>query len=255
VKSCYATIEQVIATCERVGVQASYPVDCFQCTVSSPRYEDVMDQGVVHMEMAPTDWRRVVKRLVDLVVASAGLVVIAPLLAVIGVAIKLTSRGPVLFRQRRYGYRRRPFIMYKFRTMRRDAEALQGGLESANEASGPVFKIRDDPRITRLGRLLRRSSLDELPQLFNVVRGDMALVGPRPMAFRDVHLFSEAWLLRRFSMPPGITGLWQVSGRSELGFDQWIQLDLHYIDHWSLRLDFRILARTLPAVICGRGAT
>jgi lipopolysaccharide/colanic/teichoic acid biosynthesis glycosyltransferase len=134
------------------------------------------------------------------------------------------------------------------------AEALQADLETRNEASGPVFKIRDDPRITRVGRLLRRMSLDELPQLFNVVRGDMSLVGPRPLPVRDVHKFSESWLMRRFSVPPGVTGLWQISGRSDLAFDRWVLLDLQYIDGWSLGLDLQILAKTVPAVLWGRGA-
>ena len=144
--------------------------------------------------------------------------------------------------------------MYKFRTMVTGAEALQADLETRNEASGPVFKIRDDPRVTPVGRWLRRMSLDELPQLFNVVRGDMSLVGPRPLPVRDVHNFSESWLMRRFSVPPGVTGLWQISGRSDLAFDRWVLLDLQYIDGWSLGLDLQILAKTVPAVLWGRGA-
>jgi lipopolysaccharide/colanic/teichoic acid biosynthesis glycosyltransferase len=145
--------------------------------------------------------------------------------------------------------------MYKFRTMVQDAEAQQGPLEGLNEAHGPVFKIHRDPRLTRIGAFLRRTSLDELPQLWNVLRGEMSLVGPRPLPVRDVQRFSEAWLMRRFSVLPGITGLWQVSGRSHLSFDQWIQLDLAYIDRWSLWLDLLILMRTMPAVVSGRGAS
>jgi lipopolysaccharide/colanic/teichoic acid biosynthesis glycosyltransferase len=144
--------------------------------------------------------------------------------------------------------------MYKFRTMVQDAEAQQVQLEGMNDARGPVFKIRRDPRITRVGAFLRRTSLDELPQLWNVLRGDMSLVGPRPLPVRDVQRFGETWLMRRFSVLPGITGLWQVSGRSNLSFDEWIHLDLAYIDHWSPWLDLSILARTIPAVISGRGA-
>jgi lipopolysaccharide/colanic/teichoic acid biosynthesis glycosyltransferase len=144
--------------------------------------------------------------------------------------------------------------MLKFRTMVVDAERLQGALEARNEATGPVFKIANDPRITPIGRWLRRTSIDELPQLFNVLRGDMSLVGPRPLPLRDVGRFTNSADMRRFSVRPGITGLWQVSGRSRLAFDQWITLDLHYIDHWSLVLDAAILARTLPAVIRGTGA-
>jgi len=144
--------------------------------------------------------------------------------------------------------------MWKFRSMVKDAESLMGQLEAKNEASGPIFKIRNDPRVTPLGRLLRRTSLDELPQFWNVLKGDMSLVGPRPMSLRDVSFFSDAQLLRRFSVRPGMTGLWQVSGRSSFRFDRWIALDLDYIDHWSLVLDFKILARTLPAVLKRSGA-
>jgi lipopolysaccharide/colanic/teichoic acid biosynthesis glycosyltransferase len=144
--------------------------------------------------------------------------------------------------------------MYKFRTMVSNAEALQPELEHLNEAGGPVFKIRRDPRVTPLGRVLRRTSLDELPQLFNVMLGDMSLVGPRPLPLRDVHRFSAPASLRRFSVRPGITCLWQVNGRSDLGFDDWVRMDLQYIDRWSLLLDLRILARTLPAVLRGAGA-
>jgi lipopolysaccharide/colanic/teichoic acid biosynthesis glycosyltransferase len=139
--------------------------------------------------------------------------------------------------------------------MVQEAEAQQVHLEDMNDAQGPVFKIRRDPRVTRVGAVLRRTSLDELPQLWNVLRGDMSLVGPRPLPVRDVQRFGEAWLMRRFSVPPGITGLWQVSGRSDLSFDQWITLDLAYIDQWSPWLDLSILARTIPAVISGRGAS
>ena len=178
----------------------------------------------------------------------------APLWVVIAIAIKLTSPGPVFFAQERYGWRKRRFRMFKFRTMVTGAEALQGSLESRNEADGPVFKIADDPRVTRVGRFLRRTSLDELPQFVNVLRGEMSLVGPRPLPLRDVGRFSEAWLMRRFSVVPGVTGLWQISGRSNLGFAEWIAMDLDYIDRWSLALDARILLGTIPAVCRGTGA-
>jgi lipopolysaccharide/colanic/teichoic acid biosynthesis glycosyltransferase len=196
-----------------------------------------------------------VKRAMDLVGGAVGLTMLAPVMIVIAIAIKLSGGpGPVIFSQQRFGLNKRRFSMYKFRTMVIGAEALQAGLETRNEASGPVFKIRDDPRVTPLGRFLRRMSLDELPQLFNVVRGDMSLVGPRPLPVRDVHKFSESWLMRRFSVPPGVTGLWQISGRSDLEFDRWVMLDLEYIDGWSLGLDLQILAKTVPAVLWGRGA-
>jgi lipopolysaccharide/colanic/teichoic acid biosynthesis glycosyltransferase len=183
-----------------------------------------------------------------------GLIVFAPLLLVVAVLIKCTSEGPVLFTQERYGLNKRIFRIFKFRTMIVNAEAAQAALEHMNEGTGPTFKIRRDPRITKIGAILRRTSIDELPQLINILRGDMSFVGPRPMNKRDVGLFSEAWLMRRFSVKPGLTGLWQVSGRSDVSFDRWIALDLNYIDNWSLLLDLRILAMTVPAVLKGTGA-
>ena len=170
------------------------------------------------------------------------------------IAIKLTSEGPVLFLQERIGLNKRRFKIYKFRTMIPNAERLMRSLESKNEASGPVFKIKDDPRITPVGRFLRRSSIDELPQLLNVLRGDMSLVGPRPLPVRDYEGFSEDWQRRRFSVTPGITCLWQVNGRSDVSFEEWMLLDLKYLDEWSLWLDLKILAKTVPAVLKGAGA-
>ena len=173
---------------------------------------------------------------------------------VIAALIRLTSSGPALFTQERYGLNKRRFRMYKFRTMVTNAEELQAKLESQNEAQGPVFKIRNDPRITPIGRILRKTSLDELPQFLNVLRGQMSLVGPRPLPKRDVARFDDASLMRRFSVKPGLTCLWQISGRSDTSFDRWIQLDLQYIDKWSLALDFKVLVQTVPAVLLKRGA-
>jgi lipopolysaccharide/colanic/teichoic acid biosynthesis glycosyltransferase len=172
----------------------------------------------------------------------------------IAATIRLTSPGPALFVQERYGLRKRLFRMYKFRTMVTDAEKLQPGLESQNEVQGPAFKIRNDPRITPLGRILRKTSLDELPQFLNVLNGEMSLVGPRPLPIRDVSRFDNASLMRRFSVKPGLTCLWQISGRGDGDFERWIELDLRYIDTWSLSLDMEILARTVPSVLAGRGA-
>jgi lipopolysaccharide/colanic/teichoic acid biosynthesis glycosyltransferase len=169
--------------------------------------------------------------------------------------IKLTSSGPIVYAQDRCGLNRHPFRMYKFRSMYIDAEKLQASLEQRNEAGGPVFKIRDDPRVTPLGRVLRKTSIDELPQLWNVLVGDMSLVGPRPLPFRDVNLITRPADMRRFSMRPGLTCLWQIQGRSNIGFERWVELDLEYIDNWSLALDARILLKTLPAVLSGNGAT
>ncbi len=254
VKSRYDEIQQTIEACERVGVPAIYPAPLFRTRLSQPRLERRADTSVMAIAVAPHDLRLVVKRAMDVAGSMVLLVALAPLFAAIALAIKLSSRGPVLFRQERYGYMKRRFRMLKFRTMVENAEGLQLELEVRNEASGPVFKIRDDPRMTRLGRFLRRSSLDELPQLWHVVTGEMSLVGPRPLPVRDVVRFSEPWLMRRFSMRPGLTCLWQVGGRSSVGFDQWIAMDLEYIDHWSLWVDMAILARTPLAVVRGRGA-
>jgi len=172
----------------------------------------------------------------------------------VAVLIKLTSPGAIIFQQERVGLNKRKFKVYKFRTMVEEAEKLMPQLEMLNEVSGPVFKIKNDPRITAIGRILRRTSVDELPQLFNVIKGDMSLVGPRPLPVRDYEGFSEDWQRRRFSVKPGITCLWQINGRSSIGFDRWMELDLQYVDEWSLWLDMKILARTIPAVLRGSGA-
>ena len=254
IKSCYGQIQQTIALCERLGVRAAYLADVFQSSLARPTLEETGGFPVMRMHMVTDDHRLVIKRAIDIVVAGVGLVVLSPVLLAIAVAIKLTTPGPAIFGQERFGHNKRRFKMFKFRTMVVNAEALQPMLESRNEATGPVFKIRNDPRVTRVGAVLRKASLDELPQLLNVLRGDMSLVGPRPLPPRDVHRFSESWLMRRFSVPPGVTGLWQVSGRSDLPFARWVALDLEYIDGWSLGLDLKILAMTLPAVLKGRGA-
>ena len=209
-------------------------------------------------ELVPAQERHMttltIKRLLDVIGSAVGLLLLSPLFLLAAIAIRATSEGPVFFAQERYGYRRRKFRMYKFRSMVANAPELMAQLESQNEAVGPIFKIRLDPRITRVGQFLRTTSIDELPQLWNVLIGDMSLVGPRPMTVRDVSLFSEATLMRRFSVKPGITGLWQVSGRSDASFDQWIKFDFNYIDDWSLGLDLRILARTVGVVLKRSGA-
>ena len=255
IKSHYTAIQRVIEECERAGIQSRYSLDVFHTTIASPRLETADARPAVALHVSPHDQRLLVKRAIDVVGAATGLLLTAPLWVCIAIAIKTTSPGPVFFAQERYGLRKRRFRMVKFRTMVSNAEQLQAGLESRNEATGPVFKITDDPRVTRVGRFLRRKSLDELPQLWNVLRGDMSLVGPRPLPMRDVRRFGEAWLMRRFSVAPGLTGLWQISGRSDLPFDEWITLDLEYIDRWSLGLDIQILLRTIPAVLRGAGAS
>jgi exopolysaccharide biosynthesis polyprenyl glycosylphosphotransferase len=255
VKSCYQQIQYAIGVCERAGIQAKYGADLFESTVAFPRYHAHGDRAFVAMHVVPDGYRLVIKRAIDIVGAAAALVICAPLMLIVAIAIKLTSPGPIIYAQNRCGFNKRPLRMYKFRSMFADAGELQATLEARNEASGPVFKIRDDPRITPLGRLLRKSSLDELPQLWNVLRGDMSLVGPRPLPWRDVHRITQPSDMRRFSVRPGLTCLWQVKGRSNLGFERWVELDLEYIDTWSLTLDFWILLRTIPAVLSGNGAT
>jgi exopolysaccharide biosynthesis polyprenyl glycosylphosphotransferase len=255
VKSFYREIEQAIEVCERVGVEICYFPDVF--SVARARHDLEVNGAVsaIRLKLVADDYRLAIKRSLDMVGAAAGLVALMPILVACAAAVKLSGPGPILFAQPRYGRNRRTFKMYKFRTMVQDAEALQSGLESANEASGPVFKIRADPRVTPVGRIMRRLSLDELPQLFNVLRGEMSLVGPRPLPVRDVSRFGESWLMRRFSVKPGLTCLWQIRGRNEVDFDQWIRLDLDYIDNWSLTLDMQILLKTVPVVLSGSGAS
>jgi exopolysaccharide biosynthesis polyprenyl glycosylphosphotransferase len=217
------------------------------------RFEIQQAGGRYYIGFVPVAAVSWVKRALDLVLVTAGVVAIAPLLLLIALAIKLDSAGPVLYRQQRVGKDGRPFSMFKFRSMCRDAEQLQEELSDHNEATGPLFKIRRDPRVTRIGSVLRRWSLDELPQLLNVLRGDMSLVGPRPPLPTEVEQYEE-WQLGRLRAVPGLTGLWQVSGRSEVPFHDMVRLDLHYIRNWSLALDLEILMRTIPAVLTNRGA-
>ncbi len=253
-KACYDSIQRAITIAEQVGVEVVYMQDLYVTTLK----QRAADEPEMFTNLVPHQDRymatQAIKRLLDIAGAVAGIVLLAPLFLLVAIAIKATSEGPVFFTQERYGHRRRLFRMCKFRSMVANASELMADLEDQNEADGPIFKIRQDPRVTPLGRILRSSSIDELPQLWNVLRGDMSLVGPRPLPVRDVMLFSEASLMRRFSVKPGITGLWQVSGRSDVSFDQCIKSDFRYIDDWSLGLDFRILAKTVGAVVKRSGA-
>jgi exopolysaccharide biosynthesis polyprenyl glycosylphosphotransferase len=252
---CYADIQETFDVCARVGVPATYIDDVFATPVDgSSGCEIVAGSPLLRLRVTPEDRRLLIKRAIDLTGAALGVILLSPLLLLTALAIKLTGRGPVIFRQQRYGLNRRLFTIYKFRTMVCDAEQQQDALEAHNEADGPVFKIREDPRMTAVGRVLRRTSIDELPQLFNVIVGNMSLCGPRPLPMRDVERFSESWLMRRFSVLPGITGPWQVSGRSDLSFNDWVRLDLDYIDRWSLGRDLRLICLTIPAVLRGHGA-
>ena len=220
------------------------------------RAEYVAGQGVPLFELRPPvfagiDW--VVKRAFDLVVSAALVLIALPIWALIALAVKLDSPGPMFYRDRRVGLGEREFGMFKFRSMYTDAAERQAALEAANEASGPLFKIKDDPRVTRVGRFLRRYSIDELPQVLNVLRGEMSLVGPRPLPLRD-YVQLDDWHRKRYLVLPGMTGLWQVSGRIDLSFDDLVRLDFYYLENWSIWLDISILAKTLPAVIARRGA-
>jgi exopolysaccharide biosynthesis polyprenyl glycosylphosphotransferase len=220
------------------------------------RGEYVPGQGVPLFELRPpvfvgADW--LVKRGFDLVVSGLVVILGSPLWAFIALAIKVDSRGPVFYRDRRIGLNENEFGMIKFRTMRADADAQKAELERRNEAEGALFKIKDDPRVTRVGRFLRRFSLDEIPQVLNVLRGEMSLIGPRPLPVRDYELL-EPWHRKRYLVLPGMTGLWQVAGRSSLGFDDLVRLDFYYLEHWSIWLDVSILLRTIPAVLGARGA-
>ncbi|MES2393704.1 MAG: sugar transferase [Acidobacteriota bacterium] len=254
IKSHFNEIEDIIAVCGRAGIQTQYSIDLFTTAAAKHHNVGAVDGSRVVLEMVHTDHRLLIKNVFDRVLATIGIILISPILLAIALGIKLTSPGPVFFVQQRFGLGKRMFGMIKFRSMVTDAEALQKDLEHLNEIDGPIFKIKKDPRITPFGAFLRKTSLDELPQLFNVLRGEMSLVGPRPLPSRDVARFSEAWLMRRFSVKPGITGLWQVSGRSTADFDNLIKLDLRYIDRWSLLLDIKIILRTFAAVAKGRGA-
>jgi exopolysaccharide biosynthesis polyprenyl glycosylphosphotransferase len=254
VKSRYEQIQTVIHSCERAGVECTYSACVFQRTLARPRLEPDELFPAVRMQVVEHERRWLMKRPIDIVGAASALVLGLPVIVAVAVAVAVTSPGPIFFVQERYGYRKRRFKMYKFRTMVANAEATQHDLESLNEATGHAFKIRNDPRLTPLGSFLRRWSLDEIPQFLNVLKGDMSLVGPRPLSIRDVNRFSEGWLMRRFSVRPGLTCLWQIKGRANLSFDEWINLDLQYIDRWSPLLDVWILLMTVPSVLKRTGA-
>jgi exopolysaccharide biosynthesis polyprenyl glycosylphosphotransferase len=253
-KSCYGMAQHAVSIAEKVGVHIVYMNDMFATTLkqtASRDHELFTDLVPWHDDYVT---KQSIKRVIDILGALAGICILSPLLFLIAISIKATSKGPIFFVQSRFGHRRRLFRMYKFRSMVQDASELMAQMEDQNEAEGPIFKMRHDPRVTPLGRFLRTSSLDELPQLWNVLLGSMSLVGPRPMSVRDVSHFSEATLMRRFTVKPGITGLWQVSARNALNFNQWVKLDCSYIDDWSLGLDFVILAKTVTAVVKRNGA-
>ena len=249
-----ASLEPHIRKCEEVGVRVHLRADFFSTLISRTYTSDIDGMPILTFSSTPQrGYLLLVKRTMDLTISSLGIVILSPLMAAIALAIKYTSTGPVFFRQERTGLNGRRFSLLKFRSMRVDADKEQEQLAALNEASGPVFKIKNDPRVTSVGRWLRRLSLDELPQLWNILRGDMSLVGPRPPIPQEVEKYHR-WQRRRLSMKPGLTCLWQINGRSALDFDTWMKLDMEYIDNWSLSLDLKILARTVAAVLLARGA-
>jgi exopolysaccharide biosynthesis polyprenyl glycosylphosphotransferase len=248
-------VESIVRHCEEQGIIVRVRTEMFNLQIARSHVDDLQGVPVLTIQSGPSDgWQLVAKRLIDVLASIGLLVMLAPLFAIVTLLIRLDSPGPVFFGQERVGFNKRRFRMLKFRTMVAEADRQQNLLEHLNEAEGPVFKIQNDPRITRVGKFLRRFSIDELPQLFNVLKGDMSLVGPRPLPIRDVDRIDVQWHKRRFSIKPGITCLWQVNGRSNIGFDDWVRMDLDYIDKWSLGLDLLILMKTIPAVFRGPGA-
>ena len=256
IKSHYTQIESAVALLEEQGITTHLLSDLFPQKLARAQPIELGGMPMVSLHSTPPfSWRTEAKRIFDLIVAAVLLVLSSPIFLFTAMAIKFDSAGPIFFVQERVGLSKRRFRMIKFRTMSADAEARMKDIEHLNEKAGPIFKIRNDPRITRIGKWLRRTSIDELPQLVNVLLGDMSIVGPRPLSVRDAVGMEEAWQKRRFSVKPGLTCLWQVSGRSNLSFEQWMQLDLEYIDRWSLGLDMTILIRTIPAIVMARGAS
>jgi exopolysaccharide biosynthesis polyprenyl glycosylphosphotransferase len=253
--SLHSQAARIAVLCEEQGITTRVLSNIFNLKAAHARAEEFEGTSLITNHTGIAEGGPVlVKRGLDIVLSAILLVMLAPLMVLVAALIKFTSPGPVLFTQNRVGYNKRIFKIYKFRTMTPGAEQRIKELEHLNEVSGPVFKIKNDPRITSTGKLLRQTSIDELPQLFNVLKGDMSLVGPRPLPERDCEGFDQDWQRRRFSVRPGITCLWQVAGRSSIPFDKWMQLDLEYIDTWSLCRDLEILLRTIPAVLKGSGA-
>jgi exopolysaccharide biosynthesis polyprenyl glycosylphosphotransferase len=250
--SQWSLIDTISRVCEEEGKIVRIPMDVLDRAISVGKVEELDGTPVFSLVSGPDRTIALAaKRILDVVVAALGLLILSPVLLAISLAIALDDGPPMLLRQERMGLHGRPFRVVKFRTMARDAEARLDGLRDRNEIRGRAFKMTNDPRVTRVGRFLRRSSLDELPQLINVLRGEMSLVGPRPPLPGEVDGY-DLWHRRRLSMKPGITGLWQVRARREPEFDRWVAADLEYIDRWSLWLDFKILARTIPAAMQGR---
>ena len=252
----FERVENVIRLCEIEGVEAWLVADFFATKIARASFDELFGHPLIVFRSAPeTSWQMLAKQLLDMVGALVLLLIFGLPMVLIALGIKWTSSGPVMFRQQRSGLNGAPFCIFKFRTMKSNAEQLKHELQAMNDMSGPVFKLANDPRITPFGRWLRKSSLDELPQLFNVLRGEMSLVGPRPLPVDEVRHFNDLAHRRRLSVKPGLTCLWQISGRNKISdFKDWVRLDLQYIDNWSIWLDLTILVRTIPVVLLGTGA-
>jgi len=249
-------VEEAVAACETEGVEAWLVADFIRTSIARPAFDMLGPQPMLVFRSTPDiSWSLASKRVIDFTLALIGLILLSPLLLAVALAIRMTSTGPAIFCQMRCGKHGRPFRMFKFRSMYTNAEQRRHELEAFNQMSGPVFKLENDPRVTPLGRVLRKYSVDELPQLINVLTGQMSLVGPRPLPTYEVENFANPAQRRRLSVKPGITCLWQISGRNDVReFQTWVKLDLEYIDNWSIWLDLRILLQTLPAVLLGAGA-
>jgi len=250
----HRTIQRLLRECEQMKVDAYVVPDLFQLTKNQMKVHELNGIPLISTrDISIQGWNLVFKRTFDLIVGSLMALLALPLLIVIAIAIRLDTPGPILFKQVRVGKNGKEFVCYKFRSMVDNADELRSQLADLNESTGPLFKIRNDPRLTRVGRFIRRYSLDELPQLYNVLRGEMSLIGPRPNLPEEVAQYQE-WMKKRLSVSPGLTGLWQVSGRSDLTFDEMVLLDIYYVENWSIGLDISILLRSAPAVLRATGA-
>lgn len=250
-----AEMQSAVKLCENFGIPFALPAYHMRFDRARPVDDHAISDGYLHfMTHAFRPHQMALKRLFDIISSAAALVALSPLLIGVAVAVKLTSRGPMFFHQKRVGLHGKPFHMLKFRSMVVNAEELKAKLAALNEQTGPVFKMKNDPRITRVGRFIRKYSIDELPQLINVLRGEMSVVGPRPPIPSEVEKYA-AWQRRRLSVRPGLTCIWQVSGRNQISFEEWMYLDMQYIDHWSLKNDINLILKTVPVVITGSGAS
>jgi len=253
-KQDLAKMEELFLICEEEGIKTRVTLNAFPHLFARIDLEELQHIPLLTFSTTPNDeFGLFIKRLLDIIISVILLIILLPVFAIISILIKLESKGPVFFNQIRSGLNGRKFTLLKFRSMVIDAEDMKRDLLHLDETDGPVFKMKNDPRVTKIGRLIRRTSIDELPQLINVLKGDMSLVGPRPPVPEEIEKY-ERWQRRRLSMKPGLTCIWQVSGRSAIGFEKWMNMDLEYIDKWSLGLDIKILLKTIPAVLSGKGA-